>query len=797
MQLLSNLLSYRSVLILAVIFCSASVLIALVITLWCIGPATLLGPPELPSTSERFQHLLDQSFELNEPLHIYWNDYEVPYVKAATDHDAFWGLGFVQAHLRLGQMELYRQLVQGRLSDMVGPFFASLDRTLRLLDIDRSAEQISTQLPSGELELVQAFVAGINAYKKAMPEAPFESHAFPIDKREWTPEDVVRVSRLASVDFTWIIYASLLSMEDAKQQADAWELLRQIQDFPAPPTASTAEVRALSSLFDSTGRFGSNSAVVSGLKTMSGKPLILSDPHLGITTPNFWVIAGLYSPSFNVVGLMIPGTPFFALGRNRQGTWGGTNLRAISSYLIELTPPQLKAATTRSELIKNRWWFDEKHIFRDTEYGPIITDSPLFHHHQPLALHWLGHQTDGREFSSFLNLARVKSWAEFRENFRGYRVPGLAMLYAGTTGDIGAIYAYAQPIIEDETNSNKDASSLFKRPDSVHVREQEHLPFLENPNSQFIISCNNDIFGLSPPLSLLPPSLGRATRLTQLLERQDSIDVAYASQIQQDTYSESSAQLKHYIIRHTQKIIPPADQATHIMDMIKEWDSHYTMESQAALAFEHYIYLLFDHYVKAEKVPKAIQNILQRSNRWKELLAELLQSDYFSAKFLLEGLRATSRFVHQSTWGDFHRYRIQTPLGQIPILGRPYRFLELPAPGTNDSINKTGGIFTPQGTYVPYGSQARHISDLGDLNANYFALLGGQDGWLKSPANTNQVTLWQKGEYIRVPLDPIVFARQASLSTTLRPIALKAYQTVVLHGATKGRTRDLGSTPSQ
>jgi penicillin amidase len=51
-----------------------------------------------------------------------------------------------------------------------------------------------------------------------------------------------------------------------------------------------------------------------------------------------------------------------------------------------------------------------------------------------------------------------------------------------------------------------------------------------------------------------------------------------------------------------------------------------------------------------------------------------------------------------------------------------------------------------------YGSNARHISDLSDEDANYFVLLGGQDGWLNSSTFLDQVDLWRAGRYLRMPL---------------------------------------------
>ena len=53
---------------------------------------------------------------------------------------------------------------------------------------------------------------------------------------------------------------------------------------------------------------------------------------------------------------------------------------------------------------------------------------------------------------------------------------------------------------------------------------------------------------------------------------------------------------------------------------------------------------------------------------------------------------------------------------------------------------------------VRYGANARHVSDMSDSDANYFVLLGGQDGWLNSSTLLDQWPLWQEGRYLRVPL---------------------------------------------
>ena len=65
---------------------------------------------------------------------------------------------------------------------------------------------------------------------------------------------------------------------------------------------------------------------------------------------------------------------------------------------------------------------------------------------------------------------------------------------------------------------------------------------------------------------------------------------------------------------------------------------------------------------------------------------------------------------------------------------------------------KTANQLTDQRHTASYGSNARHISDMSDLDANYLVLLGGQDGWINSTTFLDQVALWRTGDYVRVPM---------------------------------------------
>jgi penicillin amidase len=51
-----------------------------------------------------------------------------------------------------------------------------------------------------------------------------------------------------------------------------------------------------------------------------------------------------------------------------------------------------------------------------------------------------------------------------------------------------------------------------------------------------------------------------------------------------------------------------------------------------------------------------------------------------------------------------------------------------------------------------FGAQARHISDMSDLDSNWFALVGGNDGWIGSENFLDQIDAFRTSTPIRVPM---------------------------------------------
>ncbi|HET6222474.1 MAG TPA: penicillin acylase family protein, partial [Dongiaceae bacterium] len=104
------------------------------------------------------------------------------------------------------------------------------------------------------------------------------------------------------------------------------------------------------------------------------------------------------------------------------------------------------------------------------------------------------------------------------------------------------------------------------------------------------------------------------------------------------------------------------------------------------------------------------------------------------------------------SWGEAHRLPVQHLLGGLPVIGARYRFADLPAAGSSETVLKTAHALTAERHDTRYGAQARHISDLADPDANWFVLLGGQDGWFNSSTFRDQVEPFMTGGMVQVPL---------------------------------------------
>lgn len=742
------------------------------------GCAVLTPLPEPVSVVQRLAAIPVTGLPVDAPVSVHWNEFQVPFIEAESDADLAVALGVVHAHLRWGQMEVARRIVRGRISEMGGPLARDIDKSLRILNFGRGAEATLELMPADSRAWLDGFVAGVNHYIANAAVLPHEHHVLGLAREPWTAADVIAVGRLASTDVNWLIWFGMLSLRDREDWPKIWAEVTEKGGASIPSIGDGADDQAsvFRELLAGYSKAGSNSVAVSGARTGTGAAMIASDPHLGVFLPNLWLLAGYKSPSYHAVGMMIPGVPFIALGRNDRIAWGGTNMRALSTDLVDVSDLPAAAFKTRTEDIAVRWWFDTEVEIRETRFGPVITDSPLVNSARPgetIALRWMGHQPSD-EITAMLRMSQAQDFAGFRAALDGSHVPGQNMVYADAAGHIGQVMAVKLPDRSPVPPADllvpaavADGRGRDRDPWATTVTAGT-LPAAFDPPSGFVASANNKPADADVAVGWHFSNDDRIARLRDLLSGTGRVTVGDLRALQQDVYMESAVALRDLLLGKlgavSRELTP--DQ-TNLVAEIRDWDGHYAVDSPGAVAFELTMFAFAERFLSEDAHTR-----ISVGGRFDEQLGEMIAATPAAdvAPVLADALsEAAVKHKDLPTWGDMHRLGLRHPLNFIPIVGGKYRFNDVPIGGSSTTVMKTAHAATDKRHFTRFGSQSRHISDMSDPDANWFTLLGGQDGWINSANFIDQFDLWLRGDYVRLPLRLETVRREFTRKTVLTP----------------------------
>lgn len=702
--------------------------------LWRLARDYLRKPHRL-DVQQRLAMIPAEGTPVTRPVHIWWDDHQVPFIDADSDEDLAAALGVVHAHLRLAQLEIMRRASRGRLSELLGRRALVIDKLVRTFDIARAVPQIIASMPPATLNWLEAFVRGIN-HVQAHAALPHEWTLLGLHNEPWTAADIVALGRLVSADVNWLVWMRILRFRGRPDWPQLW------RDFCSADMLSVlpGESGQVSDLLaGAVIRGGSNSFAVAGSKSNSGAALIANDPHLAISLPNSWLLTGMRSPSHHAVGMMIPGIPFMAIGRNLWIAWGGTSLHAASSDLV--TVPEDAALQTREESIAVLKQPPVSLTVRESRWGPVVGDLPAFSGAGTVALRWMGHQPSD-EFTAMLRVGMARNWQEFRAALAGYSVPGLEMVYAAASGEIGRITAVKLP-----DRSEPMPADILASPDNGwrHPWNADTLPCEFQPQAGFVASANARLPDHPPVIGyhFSPPV--RKQRLEQLLDGPEPFSTETMVRIQADICCRSSLMERDNFCEW----LTPLTQHQTIRELLAAWDGRYHAHSKTALAHETLFVCLARDLVPADLSEAFEASWGTRVLIWRAIVTAPIDRRQAA---LARAATAAADAIKHADWGTRHRLVLQHPLAMLPFFGRHYRMFDLPVSGSSETLMKTAHPLTAGRHRASYGSVSRHISDLGDPDANYFALLGGQDGWIGSTTFADQVELWRRSAYVQIPL---------------------------------------------
>ena len=525
----------------------------------------------------------------------------VPQIYATDTHDLFFAQGYVHAQDRFWQMDFWRHIGSGRLSEMFGESQLETDKFLRTLGWARVVREELAALDPESLAVLDAYAEGVNAYlaQRRGPSLSLEYAVLGLLTPGYTPEPWTPLHSLTwAKAMAWDLGGNMkLELERAVllRKLGPQRLAELFPPYPAenpvivagPYAARTggytyaAELEAALPALSRVGArmqtlntllgggldgIGSNNWVVSGSRTTTGAPLLANDMHLAPRIPSIWYENGLHcepvSPAcpLEVVGYSFAGLPGVIVGHNRDIAWGVTNVGPdVQDLYLERLNPQ-----NSDQYEVNGQWVDmtivEETIqvagsepvlltVRTTRHGPILSDVDEAYgglaaaqagatgESYAVALRWTALDPTSIVRSE-LHLDQAHNWDEFRAALRDWDVPSQNFIYADRIGNIG----YQTPGRIPIRASGDGRLPVPGWTDAYNWESYipfEELPSAFNPPQGFIATANNAVVGAGYPYLITTDwDYGyRARRIVDLLEATPKISAEDFQRIHGDDFN--------------------------------------------------------------------------------------------------------------------------------------------------------------------------------------------------------------------------------------------------------------------
>ncbi len=751
---------------------------------------------------------------LSAPVEVIRDAHAVPHIFAESDPDAAFALGVSHAQDRLWQMELFRRVVQGRLSEVFGSAALPADRIIRTLDFyghsKRSLAVLSPELRAA----LDAYAAGVNAYmSESTRPLPPEFQVLMHTPDPWQPADSVGMVKLLAAGLSGNAFSEVLRtrLMDVLDEED-------LKTFdPAYPVDSKPAVRDLASLYRTlgleriiaaipdTGPPGaSNNWVVDGKWTKSQKPLLANDPHLGMLAPSIWYAAHLSVGDSNVIGVTIPGIPSVVLGRNNHIGWGFTNTgpdtqdMAIEEVNPEnpdqyRTPDGWADFVTREEEIVVRLGSDETLVVRETRNGPVLdaiadTFEDVVADGQVVALKWTALTSEDTTIEAGFRYTKARTVAEFDEATRLQVSPMQSMVVADVDGNIGMIAPASVPVRSDahETGGLLPASGANPANDWLGMIPHEGLPRVINPSHGYIATANNKIIADDFPYYISSSWDGpyRANRIEDMIEATRLHDVASFEAMLADNKSE----LAELLVPYLTSVEPETDQMAAAQSLLRDWDA--TMEKELAQPLIFHAALKQLHTkLYADELGDLADSVTRRRETF---LLNALSGDEAAARWcddtstaetehctdvvrtsLAAGLEVLNDLYGSDmstwNWGEAHPVvNNHLPMGFIPGVRNIFN-IERPSAGGPYTVNRgqTGSGARPFANVHAAGYRA--VFDFDDMNNSVYIISTGQSGNPASDYYDTFATLWADGGHIRMTTDRAEIEAGSIGTLNLRP----------------------------
>ena len=408
-----------------------------------------------------------------EQIDIYRDVYGVPHIYANSDKNAAYGLAWAHAEDDFETIQHTFLPSKGLMGLHSGKEGVIMDYLVSLLRCRQTAEKHVSQLSPEVLEVIEGYVAGINAFAKAFPSKVLVKNSFPMTVLDYL------------TGYNLVIHFF----------SDTGDMLGALLSNSNKSVDEELEEKTI----------GSNAFAFSRSIMKHNKTVLNVNTHQPLEGPFSWYEAHLNSDEgWNLLGGLFPGSPFPMIGTNEHLGWTHTyNYPDLTDlYELKINPKN-----------KNQYWLDGEWVsFEKTSvklkiktklglkisvkrkllwsvFGPVIKNKKGTYAFYSNAFENIG------SIDQWYKMGKASNWNEFESALKMMLVPRFNLMYADREDSIfwmsiGRVPE--RPVNGDRINGvmKGERSEIFQK----NYLSYESLPKLLNPAHGYLFNTNNSPF---------------------------------------------------------------------------------------------------------------------------------------------------------------------------------------------------------------------------------------------------------------------------------------------------------------
>ena len=621
--------------------------------------------------------------DLTAPIHIHTDKYGFVHIKANSRKDAIFALGVVHARDRLFAMDTFRRISRGKLSELFGDRVLEIDKISRTIGFGRAAENDIKELKKikehQEIdEIFDIYCKGIN-YWANTHYLPIEYYLLRAKFENWTQVDSYAFFRfmdwsmsgvhemelinhlvhdiLGKKAFNLYYKSSTYDYPYFNETYISKEFLKEhnlttvngiptnlddfIQNIEVPDikykVTQIEQSKDFKGFDDIINGHASNSWVIHGNYTKSGKPIFSNDPHMKNGIPIVNYIVKLYignEEQFKkgeeeiIVGSTPVGVPFLVIGNNKNFAFGFTtdyrnkgdyveellddeNITNAKYYFIDGKKYELKLI---EETIKIKGKKDIKYEIKYTRNGPLINYIPKEWNSLGFNYKYNSEQKNVSNALSFnfyslkevfrADLIYKRMFAKKIEDFMpylgSYNGPPFSFSFATVSGDIGYTPISHFPITKNpKVIFSKGYNSSEYDNTKIKNIPRNEIPLLINPSKGFIATANShpfpDTYKYYSSSYEIPWREHRINELITEIIKNKKFSVPDSISILNDTHDSLCELMLPDLLYAINRYIYPELYSNRYFQALKKFDCNMSKNSRAATIYQVFVYKLIQH----------------------------------------------------------------------------------------------------------------------------------------------------------------------------------------------------------